>query len=214
MAVVKSGPLLGLSGTIDGITYSPQPNGTTVAKRKNTPSTIPSTVAQTSNNDDTGIFSKAMKHLKEVYDFGYAQECKIWKLNTWNTMVKCNRKIAMQGTYPNRYLDFSRVLMTKGELPSALELSVKRVKKGLAFQWNTAEIPKRSHHTDHVIMLAYFPELEEARYILSGAKRSAGKDHLPLEGIKKGYKAHVYIAFATDDHKEISNSTYLGQFNW
>lgn len=213
MGIIKSGPLLGMSGTVDGLTYSPQPNGTTIVKRKNKASTLPLTEAQESVKADTTIFNDAMKPLLDVINFGYQSEAKKYKISPWNTMVKLVRKNSIQGEYPNRYVDYSRILMFKGNLPSATEISVSVAETGLDFQWNN-NVPEQGHYSDHVIMLAYFPSLSEARYIFSGALRTAGKDHLPLQGIYNGHTAHVYIAFGTGDHKGISDSIYLGQFNW
>lgn len=214
MAIVKSGPYVGFSGTVDGITYCPQPDGTTTAKKKNTRTTKPDSKAQASVKGDTGIFSRSLKPLLDVINFGYALQSKKTKMSPWNIMVKFNRKFVLQGNYPDRYVDFSKVLITKGDLPLPQVLSAVRTDTGLACSWSVELLPKLSHYSDHVVMLAYFPELKEARYILTGALRTAGKDVLPLEGIKKGYHAHVYLAFITDDHKSISDSTYLGQFNW
>jgi len=214
MAIVKSGPYVGFSGTVDGITYCPQPDGTTTAKKKNTRTTKPDSKDQASVKDDTGIFSGAIKHLLDLINFGYALEAKTKTRSPWNTMVQCNRKVVLQGEYPNRYVDFSKLLLTKGTLPLPVNLAATRTAKGLVYSWSSEVLPKRSHYSDHLIMVAYFPELEESRYLLSGALRSAGTDILSLEGIKKGNKAHVYAAFITDDHKGISNSVYLGQFNW
>ncbi|MET1056079.1 MAG: DUF6266 family protein [Pedobacter sp.] len=214
MSIVKSGPMMGHSGTVDGITYCVQPDGTTTAKRKNSASTKPNTKSQDSVNSDSGIFAKFMKPLKGFVNVSYALEAKLLNLSPYNTMVKYVRKAAIQGQYPNRYIDFSKVMMTKGSLPSSSEASAEMTNSGLDFTWSTELLPKMTHYSDQVIMLAYFPDLEEVRYMAGAAYRSSGKDHLMLQGVKKGNTAHVYISFITDDHSRIADSTYLGQFNW
>jgi len=37
---------------------------------------------------------------------------------------------------------------------------------------------------------------------------------LILEGIEQDAEMEIYIAFVSDDRKNISNSVYLGQFSW
>lgn len=213
MAIIRSGPMLGFSGTIDGHTYSRQPNGTTVVKKKNGPRTKPATPAQRANENDTRVFAAFMTPLTEYATIAFQQQAKELGINGYNAMVKCNRKNALTGTYPNRSIDFSKVLMSKGSLPAShAEVSV--TASGLVFNWDTTLLPKATHHTDQVMLLAYFPALRQCRYITAGAQRYTGKDILHLSGIKKGHEAEVYLSFVTDDRKSISDSVYLGKVIW
>lgn len=214
MALVVSGPMMGFSGTVDGYTYSPQPNGTTVVKKKNSKSRKPPTPDQVSNNEDTKIWNNFMAPLKDFVKIGYDLEAKQHLQNPYNMMVKHSRKAAIQGSYPHRIIDYPQVLVTKGDLPLPKSVSVQLNSKGLTFNWSTELLAKITHYTDQVIMLAYFPELKEVRYVTAGAQRSTGKDVLNLEGIEKGYTVQVYISFTTDDRKAIADSLHLGQFNW
>jgi len=214
MAIVTSGPYLGFSGTVDGITYYELPDGRTCAKKKNKKSTKDPTTLQIVNRADTKIVSKFMKPFKGFIEVGYQLEAKKIGQNPHNMMVKYIRLNAMEGVYPNRKINLSKLLVTNGFLSPAVETSATMTDQGLAFSWSTELVPKNSHHSDQVMMLAYFPELEETFYIVGGAQRYVGADFLPLAGIKKGYVAEVYISFITNDHTAISDSNYLGQFNW
>ncbi|WP_442589895.1 DUF6266 family protein [Pedobacter sp. AW31-3R] len=213
MAVIRSGPLLDLSGTIDGWTYSPQPNGTTVVKRKNKKRSKPATPGQQANENDTGLFAKFMAPINGFVSVGYELEAKKLGLNPYNAMVKCMRKNAFKGEYPDRSIDFSKILVSKGTLPIPVA-KASITDAGLAFSWDTTEIPHATHHSDQVMLLAYFPKSKDAVYVTGGAARHVGKDLLNLRGIKKGEDAEVYISFLTDDRKNISNSVYLGKFSW
>lgn len=213
MAIVKSGPYKGFSGTVDGLTYSIQPNGTTVVKRKNGKSRKAPTIGQEATKADTDIYSQFMKPFKEFALVGYDLEARAKGINHHNAMVQSNRKNSLQGIYPNRSIDYSKVLITKSSLPAA-ETAVTMTASGISFTWSTEIIPYRTHYSDQVIMLAYFPELNETRYITAGSQRHVGKDLLILDGIKKGYEAEVYISFVTDDRRNISNSIHLGQLIW
>jgi len=213
MAIVKSGPYLGFSGTIDGITYY-QVNGKTVAKKKNKKSTKPATPLQQAYYAETTMVSKFLRPLKEFTDVGYRLEAKSIRQNANNALVSYTRHNALEGLLPDRKISLSKLLVSKGKLPPAIESSAVMTEKGLAFSWSTEIIPKMSHYSDQVMMLAYFTELKEACYTLAGAQRSAGTDLLQLAGIKKGYTGEVYISFIKNDHTEIADSVYLGQFNW
>jgi len=215
MPIVTSGPFLGFSGTVDGMTYSQMADGRTMVKRKNKKSTKPPTPKQLEIKNDTGRCASLMRPLKEFVRVGYELEAKKKPgLNTYNAMVQQVRKNAFQDTGEGRKFDFSKVLMTMGNMPSIEESAVEITPFGVAFTWSTELIASTTHYSDQVVMMAYFPDLGQARYITAGAQRFLGKDLLMLEGIKKGYTAEIYISFITNDRTAISNSTYLGQLNW
>ena len=214
MAIVTSGPFVGFSGTVDGITYYQLPDGRTCAKRKNRRSKIPPSPLQLIVRADTKIVSEFLKPFKEFIEVGYQLEAKKAGQNAHNMIAKYIRLNAVEGIYPNRKVNVAKVLMTYGKLPVAAETAAVMTNEGLVFSWSTEMVPKLSHHSDQVMMLAYFPELQETCYVVAGAQRFVGTDLLHLTGIKKGYLAEVYISFITNDHTGIGNSIHLGQFNW
>ncbi len=213
MAIVTSGPYVGFSGTVDGITYYPLPDGRTCAKRKNPKRTKPATPDQIIVEQDTRLFASFMRPFQDFAQIGFEQEAKKLRMNVNNAMVKCNRKNTLQGEYPNRSINYSKVLVTKGSLPGA-HAAAQMTDKGLVYTWATSSNSAIAHHTDQVIMLAYFPDLKETRYLAGGTQRSSGEALLVLDGIKRGYQAEVYISFVSDDRKNISDSMHLGQFIW
>lgn len=215
MPIVTSGPYVGYSGTVDGMTYSQMADGRTMSKRKNRKSTKPATVKQLVIKNDTARCANLMQPLKEFVRVGYELEAKKKPgLSTYNAMVSQVRKNAFQDTEEGRSFDFSKVLMTMGNMPKVEDSAAVMTPFGVAFTWSTELIASTTHYSDQVIMMAYFPELGKARYITAGAQRHLGKDLLMLEGIKKGYTAEIYISFIANDRSAISNSTYLGQLNW
>lgn len=214
MAIVKSGPYMGFSGTVDGITYYQLPDGRTCAKKKNAASSIPPTPAQISVKRDTEIFADFMKPLKEFVRVGYALEAKAQRKNPHNVMVKLMRAAILEGLYPNRYINYAKVLMTKGTLMMPAESGVKQNPDGFTFTWSTEVKPGYTHHSDQIMLLAYFPELKETVYTIGGAARYVGKDVLNLSGVEKGYAAAIYISFITNDRSDIADSKYLGQLIW
>ena len=214
MAIVTSGPMVGFSGSVGGFTYYILPDGRTCVKRKNSKSSVPPTPLQIANRADTAMVSKFMKSFKEFISVGYQLEAKKNHQNPHNMMVRYIRKHAIEGVYPNRKINIAKVLVTNGKLPSAAETSVTVNEQGLTFKWSTELVRKLSHYSDQVMMLAYFPKIQETAYVLAGAQRHVGTDMLNLTGIKKGTAAEVYIAFITNDHTGISDSIYLGQYDW
>ena len=214
MAIITSGPYLGVRGTFGGNTYYQDKWGRTILKRKNSKSNQPPTLGQLSVIGDTRIINTFMAPLKTFALIGFELEALHTMSNEYNAMVSYNRINAIQGIYPHRSIDYAKVLMTKGDLPVAEDLGVSVTTNGFTFSWNQATSYTLTHHTDQVMMMAYFSELKELRFIAGGAERSVGSDLLNLNGIARGYEAEVYIAFISADRQCISNSVYLDKLNW
>ncbi|CAM4317527.1 hypothetical protein SAMN06265348_110162 [Pedobacter westerhofensis] len=215
MAIITSGPFVGYSGTIDGITYCQLPDGRTYSKRKNTPSSLPPSAEQLTVREDTGVVSQFVKPFENFISVSYRTEARKKYINTHNAMVSQIRKFALTGKSPKRKINLRKVLVSKGNLLSAKNTSAELTETGLSFKWSTETKDGLNHHSDQVMMLAYFPELKEVRCDTGGAKRRSGRDELSLESVKKkGYVAEVFISFITNDQTGVSNSVYLGRFIW
>lgn len=88
----------------------------------------------------------------------------------------------------------------------------------LTFTWAFDENTSAGSGCDRVMMLAYLPANNEVYFELCGAKRRTGIDHLTVGvarvdhgGIRVDRVAEVYMAFISEDRKNISDSVYLGQ---
>lgn len=215
MGKVIKGPATGYSGTIDGLTYSQQPDGApTTVKRKNKKSDKPRTPAQLSVCMDTAIIGAFSKSIKEFIKAGFAVQAKKEKINQHNSMVRNMRATALTGVYPERKIDFTKLLVSKGEMPAPTAVTLTVNEFGFLFTWDPETNIKAVHYSDQIMLLAYFPEINYSASQIAGAQRYIGKDLLPLSGVKHGYVAEVYISFIANDRSSVSNSVYLGQLNW
>jgi len=212
MARVISGPFVGFSGTINGVTYY-QINGVTYSKSKNRKSTKPRTVKQEANSSTLGMISTFMGPFEDFAMVGYQHVAKSKGWNPHNAMVS-HIWTVLKGKGKNRRIDLKKLLVTQGNLARAKQNAVELTAEGLAFSWSKEVEPRKGHHTDQVIMLAYFPELGEVKSKIGGAERSVEKDFLSLDGIEKGYSAEIFISFIANDHSDLANSIYLGHLNW
>lgn len=152
--------------------------------------------------------------VKDFIKFSYNYLTSLYPTcNPHNAAVKIMLKL-ISGTFPELYIDYSKVLFACGDLPLSEDLAVEVVKEGLRFSWNTTTREKGASKEDHVMVLAYYPELKKADFIRSGARRAAGSETLQLASCKKNSLAEIYIAFISDDQSRVSNSHYLGQIKW
>jgi len=215
MAKVIEGLTLGLSGSLGNMTISRQKDGTSTAKQKNKKSDKPRTLGQLANSQNTTVISVFSKVIKEFVKVGFALQAKREKINDpFNSMVKHVRANALTGVYPERSVDLTRVLITKGTMPGPEDITVSLNEFGLLFTWNPETNIDGAHYTDQVMMVAHFPDLGKAKFKTAGSERYTGKDLLSLTGIKRGNTADIFISFIANDHSSISDSVYLGKITW
>jgi hypothetical protein len=149
-----------------------------------------------------------------------------------NAAVSLNIKTAIKGVYPNLELDYSKIIVSKGDLDSAQHPVISKIveapidKKALdtnvsiKFQWDIDPTWDNDLKRDQVMLLAYLPDNKTAFYKLSGSRRSEGEDTLQgCIAIKnhgntiKDRFIETYIAFISDDRESISDSIYTGRID-
>lgn len=214
MGIVKKGPATGWSGKVGNQVYYQHAERATTVSDAPTPSNLPPTVLQLANRQVTAIVADYLPPLKDFVKVGARAKGRPFGQTPYNVMVADARAHAILGKYPNQYLDFSRLRITQGTMAPPQDAKVELTEKGFAFEWNPENIRDEDHYTDQVMVMAYFPELGITRYKTNCEERHKGEYLLPLDGIKNGYTAEIYIGFITDERDRISDSVYLGQLIW
>lgn len=120
-----------------------------------------------------------------------------------------NLDYALTGEYPNFEIDFDKVVLSLGDLPTADSLTVVQTNGGLDFSWDTST-PDTATANDRVMLLAYNPARQRAEYDISSYLRSDGAGSLSLLRAWEGESVQVYAAFASATSELVSNSIYLG----
>jgi len=135
--------------------------------------------------------------------------------NEYNEAVSYNKKNAIQGEYPNISLDYTKVLVSMGDLPVAVNPVISQTTKAdeIEFKWEVAADLPIQRYNDRAMLMVYFPELKLTFYHLSGSKRVEGKDILRIDSEYAGERMEAYISFIKDDGLRVSNSVYAGALN-
>jgi len=211
MGILKNGILGSVQGKLGNLVYY-------TVKGKNRVRTIgktkkPASAAQLQNQQEMRMVIQFLKAVSEFIQVGFADVARRSGRSAYNMAVSYNKRHAVQGLQPDVFIDFEKVRLTEGILLAAVDATVVLNTKGLEFSWTSPEHVYWSHAHDQVMMLAYFPLLKEAAYVLYGAVRSACADQLPIPPELLAEHMEVYISFISDDRKDIANSSYLGSFN-
>ncbi|NQX39623.1 hypothetical protein SAMN05421820_10618 [Pedobacter steynii] len=133
--------------------------------------------------------------------------------NEYNEAVSYNKKNALQGVYPNISLDYTKVLMSMGSLPIAVNPSISQNGTEITFNWEISASPVSQYHTDRSMLVIYFPDIKETCCQLIGAKRVEGKDVVIIGAEHINQRMEAYITFIKDNGKAVSNSVYAGSLN-
>ena len=132
----------------------------------------------------------------------------------YNSAASLNKMTATKGTYPNVEIDFPKAMFSQGIIPAPKNTSVKLEENTLFFNWDPDIETSGTGKRDQVMLIAYFPEYKKAISLLSGARRTEGKEQLKLTSFTKEMIIETYISFIADDRKNVSDSVYCGQILW
>lgn len=209
MAIV-TGSAMGFFKGKMGNAVSYQLNGKNVVRAlptkslKNKRGTVDQNVARSK-------FTKTQHFLRPILHFirvGFNIEARLRQMSAHNVAKSYNMLNAFS---PEGEIDYTKVLVSYGNLENAVDATVVKEDEGLHFSW--AYTPGRgfNHSNDQVMLLAYSPEDDSASMMLSGARRKTGSEMLLLNEINKGASIHIWIAFITDDRQQVSMSRYLGE---
>ena len=114
----------------------------------------------------------------------------------------------LKGVFPDVELDFENLLVADGDLERARNPRVELVESSLKFIWDYDNMQEFDSRNDQVMLLAYSPETSRSFYTLGGARRSTGMEILEIYPELQEEKFETYIAFVTEDRKQISRSIY------
>jgi len=157
----------------------------------------------------TTLVAAVLKPMHEFLRMGFVLEAKLTGQNFYNCAVKELRS-AIVTNNSEISIDFSRLLITKGDLPLVRSAQVQLIPEGFEVSWDTGTDIGKMNKADHVMLLAYFPDTFETVFIRSGAKRIVGVEKLLYTHLAQPRPAEIYLSFIAEDHSQISNSQYLG----
>ena len=173
----------------------------------------PLTPARKANCEKMKVVNEILKPSLHAIRAGFRLAVVGTDRNEYNEAVSYNKKNAIQGVYPNISLDYSKVLMSVGTLPVALNPGISQNGVEITFTWEKSSIPVSEYHTDRAMLVLYFPDIKETCCELVGAKRVEGKDVIVIGPGHINQRMEAYISFAKDNGRAVSNSVHVGSLN-
>lgn len=133
------------------------------------------------------------------------------KMTGANSAMSYNIRNAITGLYPDFVIDYPRVLVSRGDMPNAINPVATAAAGGIVnFTWQNNAGSGKAKDTDKSILVAYCPELSQSIYTDAGAERSVESGSLDLSAFS-GLKVETWVGFISDTGNITATSVFAGE---
>lgn len=127
-----------------------------------------------------------------------------------NRAMKSLMNLAITGAYPTLALSFPLVKISQGPLPAPSDT---RISNGshdqFLFSWSDNSTTGTAHPDDKAVLVAFFPEINQAVFSIGAAVRKDGNASLAFNR-PGAYAAHTWMGFLNADESDASDSVWCG----
>ena len=170
-------------------------------------------IKQEANYQAMEVTMRLVKPMKEFIRNSFELEARGTVKNAHNLAVSYNKKQALQGEYPNISVNYSKVVLSYGELPGAQDFSISKTETGLIVNWNPESYTGGYDGDDILMIQLCFPLRKKGSCFLNASRRDSGQVFIPVSECFIHEPIEAYVCFKSADGKQISNSSYLGNIN-
>lgn len=129
----------------------------------------------------------------------------------FNSAHSYNLKNALSGTLPNLTIDYSMLLVSRGDLPPAAALTAASNTAGkLTLSWTDNTGKGKAKANDQLMVVMFCPSLEETTYEMTVVTRADQTIDLDLPIEFSGESVELYTFWVSADLKEVATSKYVG----
>lgn len=216
MGIIKQGILGGLSGKVGTVVGSSWKG---IHYLRSLPSNVsnPRTPGQLHNRKKMDLLVKFLKACINLIRLGFGAFAV--KKSAFNAATSFNYRNAFTGTFPNPELDFSRVMVSRGNLQPAQNASADSELPGrVSVTWEIIPGEPNANETDTAMVLIFNPATGTSVQQLEAAERSDGGADIDVPVAWQGDMVHCYVAFQDRSRISgkqasdfISDSAYAGE---
>lgn len=153
------------------------------------------------------IANNFLKTMTPFIRFGYKGYAKTQ--SEYNAAMSYIMKNAMTGSKDTLAIDYDKVLLTRGNLTTAVNPTASITGNKVMYTWTDNSGTGDAQATDRAMLLVYNKKKGEAMYDIDAAARSAGKAQLDLPAAWSGDALAVYLGFRSEDGRSVANSACL-----
>lgn len=211
MATINQGIMGGFSGPV-GTVVGGKWNGIDYMRAKRSDLKDAKSAAQTGQRARLVTVMQFLKPFRAFLPVGFKNRKA--GMSAFNAAVSCNMQNALTGVSPDFSIDYSKLKVSMGALPGALNPLVVNGPAGeLLFSWEDNCEKMGAMANDKVCLLVYHPQKKNAVSLLLGNSRMTGSQAFELPEGFGGENMHCYIAFRNLSQTQISDSQYVGSIS-
>lgn len=207
MATILNGITGGFSGKVGNIIGGSW-KGIDYMRSRATSVSNPNTPAQQDQRARFGTVGKFLRPLIPFLRIGYKSQA--IKMSAFNAAMSYNLANALTGIYPAYELDYTKVLVSQGTLPEALNPAITSTTAGeVDYTWEDNSDDTNAFITDKAMLVVYNPTKQRAVTSVGGNTRGSGSQTITLPASFSGDEVQCYLSFSNAKQSVISNSQYV-----
>ena len=208
MSTIKQGILGGFSGktgTVIGSSWK----GISVMRGIAPSIAQPNTAAQLAQRAKFSLMGKFLRPLIPFLRIGFRSQAV--KMSGFNAAMSYNLQNALTGTYPDYDVDYTKALVSEGNLTGALNPEVTATVAGeIGYTWEDNSDDTIALKDDKVLLVVYNPAKKRAITVIDGNTRAGGSQSITLPSTFTGDEVQCFISFANATRSVVSNSEFVG----
>ena len=167
---------------------------------------------QEANRNTMTVVMKFLQSMAEMVKLGFDVEAKGTVRNAFNLAVSHNKKHALTGQGEAHKINYKKVLLSRGVLPSSEKTSITKVDGGVLIEWEIST-GNKAYGSDMVMIALHYPGSNGTDVSLNAAKRGDGKVFIPVHKSLRDEPVETYMFFRSANGERVSDSIYLGNMN-
>ena len=128
-----------------------------------------------------------------------------------NAALSYNLRNAITGVFPALSIDYSMVLLGRGNLQNAAAPAAAAGTAGkVNFSWTDNSGAGTAQSTDMAVLIAYCPATGQSVYQTNAASRAAASAVLDVTGLS-GKTVQTWISFISENGRDVADTVFTGQ---
>ena len=209
MGTIKQGILGGFSGktgTVIGSSWK----GIAVMRGIAPSIAQPNTQAQLAQRAKFSLMGKFLRPLIPFLRIGFKSQAV--KMSGFNAAMSYNLENALTGTYPDYDVDYTKALVSEGNLPGALNPEVTSTTAGeIRYTWEDNHTDTNADATDKALLVVYNPSRNKAVTVVDGNSRIGGSQSITVPSNFSGEEVQCFISFSNETQAVLSNSEFVDE---
>jgi len=202
-----NGPISGKVGAVVGYTWKGKAVIRSLPKKR----TRPLSPLQLQQHAKFALINKFLNPLLSLLNLTFSTVAV--QMSGFSKAFSYNVKNAISGTHQALTINYSMVLLGRGDLPNAASPSAQSLNNGeLVFNWTDNTATGQARANDKLYVAVYCEEVNNWISRVTETTRNDGTFTLKLD-LFKGKPVQTYIGFITADGKDVSDSAYTGPVN-